>query len=99
MVRYIYTWHEDTWMYSIRVATEEEKNRIDEALKLFEHCKRLHDSIIHDADSLYNGDIDRFIDDEAYYIVQNLHKDLDRVNDMTKGLIELATGKYYFFFW
>ena len=98
-MRYIYTWHEDTQMYNIRVATEEEENKISEALKLFRQCKSIHDSIINDADSLYNGDIERFIDDEAYYTVQHLHKDLDKVNDMTKGLIKLATGKYYFFLW
>ena len=98
-MRYIYTWHEDTQMYSIRVATEEEENRISEALKLFKQCKSLHNSIINDAYHYYNGDLDRFIDDEAYYTVQNLHRDLNKVNDMTKGLIELATGKYYFFLW
>lgn len=98
-MRYIYTWHEDTQMYSIRVATEEEENRINKALKLFKQCKSLHDSIINDANSLYNGDIERFIDDAAYYTVQFLHKDLDRVNDMTKGLIELDTNKYYFLMW
>jgi len=98
-MRYIYTWHEDIQMYSIRIATNEEENRISEALKLFKQCKSLHDSIINNADSLYNGDIERFIDDEAYYTVQNLHKDLNKVNDMTKGLIKLATDKYYFILW
>lgn len=98
-MRYIYTWNSSTEMYSVRIATNEEESKINEALKLFEQCKRLHDSIINDAYHYYNGDLDRFIDDEAYFTVQYLHKDLDRVNDMTKGLIELATGKYYFFTW
>ena len=98
-MRYIYTWNPSTEMYSVRIATNEEESKINEALKLFKQCKILHNSIINDAYHYYNGDLDRFIDDEAYFTVQYLHKDLDRVNDMTKGLIELATGKYYFFNW
>ena len=98
-MRYIYTWHEDTQMYSIRVATKQEESRINDALKLFNQCKTVHNSVIADAEQYYNGDIERFIDDEAYYTVQNLHKDLNIVNEMTKGLIELATGKYYFCLW
>ena len=98
-MKYIYTWHEDTQMYSIRVATEQEENRINDALKLFKQCKVVYHSIINDANQYYNGDIDRFIDDEAYYVVKNLHNDLDTVNKLTEGLMTLATGNYCFYFW
>lgn len=98
-MRYIYIWHEDTQMYSIRVATKEEENRIREALKLFKQCKSLHDSIINDANSFYNGDIERFIDDEAYYTVKELHSDLDKVDELLRGLMSLATGRYRFYLW
>ena len=98
-MKYIYIWHEDTQMYSIRVATEQEENRIKTAITLLKQCKTVHDSIIHDADTLYHGDIDRFIDDEAWYTVQQLHHDLSLVDELTKGLIELDTGKYYFPLW
>lgn len=98
-MRYIYTWHEDTQMYSIRVATEQEENRISTALELFNHCKTAYQSIIDDANQYYNGDVNRFIDDEAYYVVKELHKDLDTVNKLTEGLMTLATGNYCFYLW
>lgn len=98
-MKYIYTWHEGTHMYSVRMATEQEENRISTAIRLLKKCKKVHQSIINDAYSHYNGDIDRFIDDEAYYVVKELHNDLDNINKLTEGLIELATDKYYFFNW
>jgi hypothetical protein len=84
-------------MYSIRVATEQEENRISTALKLFNHCKTVYQSIIDDANQYYNGDVNRFIDDEAYYVVNELHKDLDTVNKLTEGLMTFATGNYCFY--
>jgi len=98
-MKYIYKWNADTNMYDVRLATKEEQILIDNAVKMLDECRKLHNSIVKDANELYHGNLDRYIDDEAYYTVQNLHKDLDKVNDMTKGLIELVTGKYYFFLW
>ena len=98
-MKYIYTWHEDTQLYTVRVATEQEENRIKTAITLLKQCKTVHDSIIQDADTLYHGDIERFIDDEAYYVVKQLHHNLSLIDEFTKGLIKLDTGKYYFLFW
>ena len=98
-MKYIYTWHEDTQMYSIRVATEQEENRINTALSLLKQCREVYNSIIRDANREYNGNLDLFIDNEAYYCVQELHHSLDLVNELSKGLIELNTGKYYFLMW
>lgn len=98
-MRYIYTWHKDTESYSIRVATKEEENRIREALKLFKQCKSLHDSIINDAAQYYNGDVERFIDDEAYCTMRKLHNDLDTVDELLKELMILDTSKYRFYLW
>lgn len=98
-MKYIYTWNESTQMYTIRIATKEEESNIQVALQLFKECKQTYNSIICDAYREYNGDIDRFIDDEAYYVVQNLHKNLDKVNELTKGLINLNTENYYFYLW
>ena len=98
-MKYIYTWNEDILMYSIRVATEYEEERIKNAVKMLKHCKTVHDSILHDADVYYHGDIDRFIDDEAWYTVQELHHDLAHIDILTNGLINLDTGKYYFPLW
>lgn len=98
-MKYIYTWHKDTKMYSIRVATKQEENRINIALKLFNQCKMVYKSIIADANQYYNGDVSRFIDDEAYCAVQTLHNNLDTVNKLTKGLMTLATSNYCFYPW
>lgn len=98
-MKYIYSWNETTNMYCIRFATKNEYDTIKSAIDLFEHCKQIHNSIIYDAYQSYNGDIERFIDDEAYYVVQELHKNLQKVESMTKGLINLDTGKYYFYLW
>ena len=98
-MKYIYTWNDTTGMYSVRVATNEEENNIKTAIKIFNQCKQTYRSIISDSYKYYKGDIDRFIDDEAWYVVQQLHKDLDKVDELTKGLINLSTGKYRFFLW
>lgn len=98
-MKYIYTWHKDTKMYSIRVATKQEENRINIALELFNRCKTAYKSIIADANKYYNGDVDRFIDDEAYCAVQSLHNNLDTVNKLTKGLMTLDTNNYCFYLW
>ena len=98
-MKYIYTWNENTSMYSVRVATKEEQKKINQAINLLNQCKQDYKSIIDDAYRYYKGDIDRFIDDEAYYYVQNLNKNLEKVNELTKGLIQFATGNYYFYLW
>ena len=98
-MKYIYTWNQDTNMYDIRLATKDEQILIDNATKLLAECKQIHNQIINDANELYHGDLDRFIDDEAYYCVQDLHNKLDLVSKLSKGLIDLNYGKYYFMLW
>lgn len=86
-------------MYDIRLATKDDQILINEATKLLAECKQIHNQIISDANTQYNGDLDRFIDDEAYYCVQDLHNKLDLVGKLSKGLIDLNYGKYYFMLW
>ena len=98
-MKYIYIWDCNKQQYQVRFATHEEEENIKQAIKLFNDCKQTYRQIINDAWREYNGDIDRFIDDEAYYAVQELHKNLDKVNELTKGLINLNTTKYTFMCW
>ena len=98
-MKYIYTWNADTNMYDIRLATKDDQILINEATKLLAECKQIHNQSINDANTQYNGDLDRFIDDEAYYCVQDLHNKLDLVGKLSKGLIDLNYGKYYFMLW
>ena len=95
-MKYIYTWNQDTNMYDIRLATKDEQILINEATKLLAECKQIHRQIINDANTQYNDDLDRFIDDEAYFCVQDLHNKLNLVGKLSKGLIDLNYGKYYF---
>ena len=98
-MKYIYTWNQDTNMYDIKLATKDDQILINEATKLLAECKQIHNQIINEANELYHGDLDRFIDDEAYYCVQDLHNKLDLVGKLSKGLIDLNYGKYYFILW
>lgn len=86
-------------MYDVRLATKDEQILIDNAIKLLAECREIHNQIINDANTQYNGDLDRFIDDEAYYCVLDLHSKLDLVGKLSKGLIDLTYGKYYFMLW
>lgn len=98
-MKYIYTWNETISMYSVRFATKEEQEKINKAVNLLSQCKQCYKSIINDAYKYYKGNIDRFIDDEAYYTVQDLHKNLKKVDELTKGLVQFATDDYYFPLW
>ena len=98
-MKYIYAWNKDKNMYSVRMASKEEENKINDAIKLFEQCKREYYRIIDSANKEYSGDIDLFIDNEAYSTVQHLHQTLNQVEEMTKGLIKLDISKYCFLTW
>ena len=98
-MKYIYIWNNTTMMYSVRFATNEEENNIKTAIEIFNQCKQTYSNIVSDSYKYCKGDVGRFIDDEAYCTVQQLHKDLDKVEELTKGLINLNTDKYRFFLW
>lgn len=83
-MKYIYTWNQDTNMYDIRFATKDEQILIDNATKLLAECRQIHNQIIND---------------EAYYCVQDLHNKLNLVGKLSKDLIDLNYGKYYFMLW
>ena len=98
-MKYIYTWNHNTNMYDVRFATKDEQILINDATKLLAKCKQIHNQIIDDANTQYNGDLDRFIDAAAYYCVQDLHNKLNLVGKLSKDLINLNCCKYYFMLW